>query len=115
MHMSFNSLHAQVKELDLVIILHVWQLAIASLQETMANLIWYEGKNMCLFEHGLVGIYTYLTSFMLLFCEHHDKRAMDLLQLVSHVIKSSECDVMMIWNLFLDLGYKRIKIFIGNY
>ena len=39
MHMSFNSLHAQVKELDLVIILHVWQLAIASLQETMANLI----------------------------------------------------------------------------
>ena len=38
-HMSFNSLHGQVKEMDLVIIWHVWQVAIASLQETMASLI----------------------------------------------------------------------------
>ena len=38
-HMSFNSLHGQVKELDLVIIWQVWQVAIASLQETMVGLI----------------------------------------------------------------------------
>lgn len=33
MHMSFNSLYGQVKELDLVMISHVRQLAIASLRE----------------------------------------------------------------------------------